>query len=572
MKKVALLFVALFAFASLNVQAQQDSCKVCKPYQWEVGIPIGVNQYFGDMHCSAPYASQNSLMAGVFVRRHISDYFAVRPQILAGCLAGNDLDHPDGYWDYRRLKFKTPLVEAAILGEIYPLKSSKYTCEGFIKKSLSPYLFAGLGATYTNPKVETQAGATFPVPQADLAADASNLKKWGVVLPFGLGLRYDATERFSLGVEGGYRYSLSDYLDGVSIAANDGRPDGYFLADVWGSYRFGSKDTDKDGVVDKCDLCPNEKGLRKFQGCPDTDGDGTPDKDDACPTVAGPMALQGCPDTDGDGIADKDDACPTVAGSKALKGCPDRDGDGVADKDDACPDVAGVASLNGCPDTDGDGVADKDDACPNEAGLVATKGCPDTDGDGIIDSEDECPTIKGTVALKGCPDRDNDGIADMKDACPDEAGLAYLNGCPEKGCQCAGSIFDIPVNGQAKSVTRLGTNPEFGNSRSLSPAQFYSKLKTAYRQSAANRVFLDELFKNMGYTNGFADVKADMFSNSSIPAGTTGNLGFSKAHKTQYSILNLSTTDLDAFKVSSINGCDVYFMKTCGNHFYYCPK
>ena len=143
--------------------------------------------------------------------------------------------------------------------------------------------------------------------------------------------------------------------------------------------KFGSKDTDKDGIPDNKDACPEVAGLKEFNGCPDTDGDGIPDKDDACPQVKGPKEFNGCPDTDGDGIADKDDACPEVAGPKEFNGCPDTDGDGIADKDDKCPDVAGPAENGGCPwpDTDGDGVLDKDDLCPEVAGPASNKGCPE---------------------------------------------------------------------------------------------------------------------------------------------------------------------------------------------------
>ena len=145
--------------------------------------------------------------------------------------------------------------------------------------------------------------------------------------------------------------------------------------------KFGAKDTDKDGIPDKDDACPDVAGPKEFNGCPDTDGDGIPDKDDACPDIAGLKEFNGCPDTDGDGIADKDDACPEVAGLKEFNGCPDTDGDGVPDKDDKCPDVAGPAENGGCPwpDTDGDGVLDKDDLCPNEAGPADNKGCPQVD-------------------------------------------------------------------------------------------------------------------------------------------------------------------------------------------------
>lgn len=143
--------------------------------------------------------------------------------------------------------------------------------------------------------------------------------------------------------------------------------------------KFGGKDTDKDGINDKDDACPNIAGLAALKGCPDSDGDGIADKDDACPDIVGLAALNGCPDTDGDGIADKDDACPDIAGLAALKGCPDTDGDGIADKDDVCPQVSGTEANNGCPwpDTDGDGVLDKDDKCPTEVGTVSNNGCPE---------------------------------------------------------------------------------------------------------------------------------------------------------------------------------------------------
>jgi OOP family OmpA-OmpF porin len=435
MKKVTFLFTVILGFFTINVQAQ-DTCSVCKPYPWEIGVPLGINQYFGDMHCSEPYRSQTSLMGGLFVRRHFNDYFSIRPQVLVGRLAGRDLDNPNNYWDYRRLRFSsTPFIEAAVLGEFYPLRERKFTCDGFMLNTLSPYLFAGIGATYSNPTVYQDPGATAPVIPRDLQADRDYVAKFGnriaAVIPVGIGLKYNLAKRWTIGAEAGYRFSTSDYLDGISLAGNSERNDGYFLANLLGSYRFGDKDSDKDGVVDKCDLCVNEPGLPKFSGCPDTDGDGVPDKDDECPTLFGPIGLKGCPDTDGDGIPDKDDACPTVVGPAYLQGCPDRDFDGVADKDDLCPDVAGIKELKGCPDTDGDGIADKDDACPNSPGPASLNGCPDSDGDGIADKNDDCINVKGLASANGCPDSDGDGVPDNKDLCPSIPGLISNQGCPE---------------------------------------------------------------------------------------------------------------------------------------------
>lgn len=434
MKKLRVLIIALFALSTFTVQAQQDSCAICKPYPWEIGALLGVNQYFGDMHCSQPYASQNSLMGGVFARRHLNDFFSLRPQVLVGRLAGRDLDNPDNMWDYRRLKFvSSPFVEAALLGEFYPFRERRFTCDGLLKNGLSPYLFAGVGAVYSNPKVYQEAGAQFPVVPALLQADRDHLTKFGnrlgAVFPVGLGVKYNMANRWTIGLEAGYRFTSTDYLDGLSLAGNPDRKDGYFLTNVLASYRFGSKDSDGDGVPDFCDACVNEYGLPKFQGCPDRDGDGVIDKFDLCPDVPGSAALQGCPDSDGDGIADKDDMCPDVPGLASLNGCPDRDGDGVADKDDLCPDVFGT--VNGCPDSDGDGIVDSEDGCPYSAGSAELNGCPDADDDQVIDKTDNCLNKFGNATAMGCPDADGDGVADKVDKCPTVAGLASNQGCPE---------------------------------------------------------------------------------------------------------------------------------------------
>ena len=153
--------------------------------------------------------------------------------------------------------------------------------------------------------------------------------------------------------------------------------DDYFHFAFGLKFRFGAKDRDKDGIVDKKDKCPDVAGLKVFEGCPDTDKDGIEDAKDLCPNEAGKPELQGCPDKDNDGIADKDDRCPDVAGLASLKGCPDKDGDGVADIDDRCPEVKGLTNLKGCPDKDGDGIADKDDKCPEVAGVSSNNGCPE---------------------------------------------------------------------------------------------------------------------------------------------------------------------------------------------------
>jgi outer membrane protein OmpA-like peptidoglycan-associated protein len=167
-------------------------------------------------------------------------------------------------------------------------------------------------------------------------------------------------------------------------------------------------------------------------------------------------------DSDKDGVKDDDDACPDSPedfdGFEDEDGCPDldNDGDGIPDQNDNCPDLPedndGFEDEDGCPDLDNDqdSIPDKDDRCPNEPedfdGDADTDGCPDlvkdSDNDGIPDDVDRCPLqpedIDGFQDDDGCPDLDNDldGIPDEVDNCPSSPetfnGFQDEDGCPDE--------------------------------------------------------------------------------------------------------------------------------------------
>ena len=140
-------------------------------------------------------------------------------------------------------------------------------------------------------------------------------------------------------------------------------------------------------------------------------------------------------------------------------------------------------------------------------------------------------------------------------------------------CNCnslTNPAFVIP-NRSPKSITRLGTAPEFGDCHDLNPTQFYNKLKGMAANNSGDRNFLNGIAKAMGYDN-FSGLSASNFSSVTLDRGTSGNLGSTRQHKTLYATLNTSGKDLEAFRVEAVNGCHMHFMKTCGNHFFFCPK
>ena len=207
----------------------------------------------------------------------------------------------------------------------------------------------------------------------------------------GLGLNLWFAENIGLSLQSTYKHSFDDTrTPNVDVVSHMQHSAGLI-------FKFGGSDKDGDGIYDNEDSCPDEAGLKAFNGCPDNDLDGIVNSEDACPDEFGSKDLNGCPDRDGDGIVDAQDACPDEKGSKIMKGCPDTDGDGIADKDDKCPTVKGVKENNGCPpvvvDTDGDGVQDKDDKCPTVKGTVANNGCPEVSEETIKKLNDYAKTI-----------------------------------------------------------------------------------------------------------------------------------------------------------------------------------
>lgn len=137
----------------------------------------------------------------------------------------------------------------------------------------------------------------------------------------------------------------------------------------------------------------------------DPDGDGFKGSADECPTFG---TVRGCPDGDEDGIADKDDDCPYEKGISERRGCPapkDSDNDGIPDTGDECPYDRGEKRFAGCPDSDADGVPDNKDNCKDKKGSPSNKGCPEEK----IDLPDNMLYIAGGTFSMGSDDSEASG-------------------------------------------------------------------------------------------------------------------------------------------------------------------
>lgn len=348
---------------------------------------------------------------GILGRYNANPLFSLRGSFLIGSLSGNDRNYSsDEFRMARAFQFSTSFTEYALALEWHILGNRRMNYAPGEHFMVWPYLYLGGGYFKYSPKANFEA-TMLGQDLGKLIVDDIEASKPGaeIVPSFGFGAHIDVNPQFYIGIELGLRPAMTDYLDGVSFAADPSNEDWYGTLLLQFNYRFGFPDRDGDNVADHKDDCPDEPGLASINGCPDSDNDGLADKIDSCPFEAGLMALGGCPDTDGDGIADIQDRCPTEFGPLSQEGCPvivvDSDGDGIVDEEDNCPDEPGTRAAGGCPvkDTDQDGVLDYFDECPEVYGLAVFNGCPDTDGDGIADSKDKCPELFGHFDADGCP-------------------------------------------------------------------------------------------------------------------------------------------------------------------------
>lgn len=331
----------------------------------------------------------------------MAPFFSLKTSFLSTSLSGDDYRYPDQIYRLNRgFFFNTKVIEVALTTEWDPLKTKD-------QQRFSPTIFLGPAVFFIQPEPNFERSKLEDIKEGIAEDQATDYP--GELFGFlgGMGFNLRLSQHFFLNASAGLRIPFTDYLDGISAAANPEQDDWYGAATLALTYRISRQDDDGDGIANKHDQCPQLAGLSEFGGCPDSDLDGVEDREDECPLEPGTIDLFGCPDADGDGITDKMDLCPVEAGSPLNKGCPykDTDGDGIEDLKDDCPFIAGTEALNGCPetDTDGDGILDIEDSCPEVFGVAIFGGCPDSDGDGIEDAKDECPEKFGLYEYRGCP-------------------------------------------------------------------------------------------------------------------------------------------------------------------------
>lgn len=175
--------------------AMPSMCLAQSDYQYrmEIGAGVGVVTYQGDLGGSLTKNMQP--MASVVLRRVFNPYMALKFSAAYGKLKGSSADSNTYYPDYAasQYRFNKTLVDAGVTYEynFWPYGTGQ-DYRG--AKRFTPFIFAGLGATYAGGEGNSAFTANVPI---------------------GLGVKYKAGKRLNVALELAEHFSMSDKLDGV---------------------------------------------------------------------------------------------------------------------------------------------------------------------------------------------------------------------------------------------------------------------------------------------------------------------------------------------------------------------
>ena len=238
-------FLQKFCFLSLlyglsgSLYAQLDLSK------YEIGINAGTYIYQGDL---TPAAMGSWRTAGfglsLWGSKILNNAFSLRVQLARGRIKGDDARYAHPEWrQQRNFNFRSPLTELSAL-LVWDVFGNDFSNN---RLKLSPYLFAGAGASFLNIKRDwSNLNASYfsetDNAVAGIATDAAHPLPGVIsVLPVGVGVRYSISSKLSVNAESEYRFLFTDYLDGFSQAANPAQKDHYYSVSVGLSYALGKR-------------------------------------------------------------------------------------------------------------------------------------------------------------------------------------------------------------------------------------------------------------------------------------------------------------------------------------------
>ena len=208
MRNSILVFISILFFSSISSGQNLDARRI------DLLLGPGTTTVFGDI---GDWQIGPSVCTGV--RYKFQKYWSVKANLIFGIGFGRDtLTRHNS----RRYEFSTFIIESSVQVEYYFLflEGRRYNNKGLLLDlpAVGVYGFAGLGGSFF-----------YPTPGGELENNYDDdFTKLSLVVPIGVGARYNLNNDWSVGLEFGRRSTTTDYLDGYT-SENSTANDVYFF-------------------------------------------------------------------------------------------------------------------------------------------------------------------------------------------------------------------------------------------------------------------------------------------------------------------------------------------------------
>ena len=188
----------------------------------EVGLCGGVSFYMGDLNPKGVFIGSRPA-GGLIYRYNINQRFAFKTVAIFGSLYAEDAKTgtPE-----RNLSFRSPLSELSAQMELNFLRL--YNEKGY--NFFTPYIYLGIGIFSFNPQAQLgdewydlqpigTEGQGLKGIDTKTGINYDNIKPYKLTnfaIPFGVGVRFNFLQYYSVGLEWGFRKTFTDYIDDVS--------------------------------------------------------------------------------------------------------------------------------------------------------------------------------------------------------------------------------------------------------------------------------------------------------------------------------------------------------------------
>ena len=182
----------------------------------EFGFTLGGAHYFGDLNTRASFNRPRPAF-GLFFRKQFGNYVSARVSGHYTQLGYSDVYSKNEYQRLRNLSFNTNVYEVAIQGDFNFFKFLPQDPS----RNFTPYVTLGVGLMNFDPYAYLD-GQKYYLRQLGTEGQTIGFdgrkpySTTALVIPFGVGIKYNLTEKINISFEVAHRFTFTDYLDDVS--------------------------------------------------------------------------------------------------------------------------------------------------------------------------------------------------------------------------------------------------------------------------------------------------------------------------------------------------------------------